>query len=79
MIGIKGSDRRQQRRPEDTLLGDHSRDQLKGSGIEGRVEDVYPLRRKPGRATFGSIAWMICSGSVMSVPPQPSPGAATWK
>ena len=36
-------------------------------------------RRSPGRAAFASIFWMIASGSVMSVPPQPSPGLATWK
>jgi hypothetical protein len=36
-------------------------------------------RRRPGQATLGSIFWMIDSGSVMSVPPQPEPGSASWK
>jgi hypothetical protein len=36
-------------------------------------------RRRPGQATLSSILWMMASGSVMSVPPQPRPGLATWK
>ena len=35
--------------------------------------------RSPGQATLASIRSMISSGSRMSVPPQPSPGWATWK
>ncbi len=35
--------------------------------------------RRPGRATLGSMRSMMVSGSVMSVPPQPVPGSATWK
>ena len=31
-------------------------------------------RRRPGQATLSSIFWMMASGSVMSVPPQPMPG-----
>ena len=36
-------------------------------------------RRRPGQATAASIFSMIESGSSMSVPPQPTPGFATWK
>ena len=36
-------------------------------------------QRRPGQACLGSIFSMISSGSVMSVPPQPRPGSATWK
>ena len=35
--------------------------------------------RSPGQAVFGSIRSITASGSVISVPPQPLPGCATWK
>jgi 6-hydroxynicotinate reductase len=47
--------------------------------IEVTIDGGSTLILQAGQAVFGSMLSMMDSGSVMSVPPQPVPGWATWK
>ena len=50
-----------------------------GEPVTMTIEGGHEVVVQAGHATAGSIFWMIASGSSMSVPPQPTPGFATWK